>query len=69
MMAPDDTDEVLTVPEVAKLLRIGKNAVYDLVGQGLIPHWRLGKHIRFRKSAIVRSLASCGHSQDALKGQ
>ena len=36
-------DAVLDVEEVACLLRIGRNTVYDLVGRNEIPHRRLGK--------------------------
>ena len=51
-------DDVLTVPEVAELLRIGRDAVYDGVARNRIPHWRIGKHIRFSRAAIMRTLAA-----------
>ena len=37
--------EFLTVPEVAKLLRISRNLVYELVAQGVLPSIRLGRRI------------------------
>lgn len=40
-------DEVLTVIDAAKLLRVGRNAFYDAVGRGELPHLRVGKQIRF----------------------
>lgn len=36
---------VLTVPEVARLLRIGRNLAYELVARGDIPSRRLGRRI------------------------
>ncbi len=68
MIAPDDQD-VLTVGEAAKLLRIGRNALYDAIGRGEIPHLRIGKHIRLSRRALVQLLTSCGQQQFAKKGQ
>ncbi len=47
--APD----VLTVPEVAKLLRIGKNQAYDLVKDGRLGAVRLGKKLIVPKPALI----------------
>lgn len=49
-------DAVLDVEQVATLLRIGRNAVYDAVGRNEIPHRRIGKQIRFSRAAILRWL-------------
>jgi len=58
--APQDND-VLTVEQAAKFLRLGRNAVYDGVGRGEIPHRRIGRAIRLSRAALVRWLAgSCG---------
>ena len=51
-------DEVLNVEAVGRLLHIGRNSVYELVGRNAIPHRRLGKHIRFSRQAILAWLAS-----------
>ena len=56
----DDTDDVLTVEEAAKLLRIGRNALYDAISRGEVPHLRVGKLIRLSRTAVMRSLGSCG---------
>ena len=45
--------DVLTVPEAAKLLRIGKNHAYELVKNGSIGAIRLGKKIIIPKPALV----------------
>ncbi|CAI4032974.1 hypothetical protein DNFV4_03404 [Nitrospira tepida] len=39
--------EILTVPEVAHLLRVPKSTVYKLARLGQIPASKIGKHWRF----------------------
>ena len=50
--------DVLVVEDVARLLRIGRNAVYEMVARNTIPHCRLGKHIRFSRAAVMQWLSS-----------
>jgi excisionase family DNA binding protein len=50
-------DPALDVHDVARLLRVGRNAVYELVARNQVPHRRIGKQIRFSRSAIIRWLA------------
>lgn len=50
------TEAVLDVEDVARLLRVGRNTVYELVGRNEIPHRRLCKQIRFSRDAIMRWL-------------
>ena len=50
------TDAVLDVEDVARLLRVGRNTIYELVGRNEIPSRRLGKQIRFSRAAIMRWL-------------
>lgn len=64
---PQD-DDVLTVEQAAKFLRLGRNAVYDAIGRGEIPHRRIGRAIRLSRAALVQWLGSWS-SQDAKKGQ
>jgi excisionase family DNA binding protein len=49
--------DILTVPEAADWLRVGKNALYDAIGRGEIPHRRIGKHIRLSRAALIQWLA------------
>jgi excisionase family DNA binding protein len=63
----DEERSLLTVPDVAKLLRIPRATIYELVRRNAIPHARIGKHIRFRKKEILRDLFACGQSQVAGK--
>lgn len=61
-------DDVLTVDDVATLLKVGRNVVYEAVGRGEVPHRRVGKQIRFSRRAIMRWLRSWS-SQDAREEQ
>jgi len=44
--------EIMTAEEVATLLRLNKSWVYAQAGTNRIPHIRLGRYVRFRRSAI-----------------
>ena len=48
------TDDVLllTVPEAARLLRIGRNLAYELVARREIPSVRLGRVIRVPRASL-----------------
>lgn len=60
MSATDDNgdtdDDVLTVEQAAKLLQLGRNAVYDAIGRGEIPHRRIGRSIRLSRVVLLRWL-------------
>jgi excisionase family DNA binding protein len=55
---PLDRD-VLLAPEVARLLRMNVKTVYELAKAGALPCWRLGRHFRFSRRAIVARLGQC----------
>lgn len=65
---PGGEPDVLDVPAVARLLRVGRNTIYALVARDQIPHRRLGKAIRFSRAAVMSWLASWS-SRDAKEGQ
>jgi excisionase family DNA binding protein len=44
--------EIMTAQEVATLLRVNKSWVYAQARANRIPHIRLGRYVRFRRSAI-----------------
>ena len=48
--------QVLTVPEVANILRIGRNAAYQLVTDGNIRCVHIGRSIRIPRTALVQFL-------------
>ena len=55
----DHADEaVLAVEDVAALLRVGRNTIYSLVARNKIPHRRLGKAIRFSRTAVMSWLST-----------
>jgi excisionase family DNA binding protein len=53
MTAFDALPDVLTPPEVAKVLRVGRNQAYELIRQGLLPSFRIGCRIRVAKRALL----------------
>lgn len=75
--------DVLDVPAVMTMLKLGRNAVYEACARNEIPHRRIGKLLRFSRSGLqrwiegdstfrtmtdVRSSSACGRSQVAQKG-
>jgi len=55
---PSSEDDVIDVNEAARMLRVGRNKVYEMVARNEIPHRRFGRRIRFSRTAIVRWLDS-----------
>ncbi len=51
------TPEVLSVDDVADLLGLGRNTVYDAVNRGQIPHRRIGRRLIFSRVAVMEWLA------------
>jgi excisionase family DNA binding protein len=47
LLALGDVDCLLTVAEIARRLRVSRATVYKLVGEGKLPHMRIGNQIRF----------------------
>lgn len=50
LAAPDD---LLTVRDVAAMLRLTEAGVYSLVAQRKIPHFKISNRIRFTRSDVV----------------
>jgi len=48
---------VLTVPEVAKTLRIGRNSAYEAIARGEIPAIRLGRRLLVPRAALESFLS------------
>lgn len=53
-------DEVLSVEEAAVLLRIGRDTLYAEVAANRIPHRKLGKLIRFSRTALDQRVELAG---------
>ena len=45
---------VLRVPQVAELLDVGTDSIYEAVKRGEIPALRIGRCLRFGRDAILR---------------
>lgn len=54
-----ESDDVMIAAEVADLLRMNVKTVYELAKAGDIPCWRLGRHLRFSRRALVAMFAEC----------
>ena len=48
----------MTVTEVAKLLKLGRTVVYEMIMSGEIPSYKVGKLRRIRRSDVQAWLAS-----------
>lgn len=48
---------VMSVPELAEVLRIGRNNAYQLVRDGAIASIRIGKSIRIPRQALLDFLS------------
>jgi excisionase family DNA binding protein len=53
-------DELLTVPEVAKRLKLSTYRIYDLCRQGVLKSVRLGKSVRVKSAAMTEYLTKQG---------
>lgn len=51
-------DEVLTVTEVAALLKVSRTVAYQLIMSGELPSYKVGKLRRVRMSDVQAWLAS-----------
>jgi excisionase family DNA binding protein len=59
---PADLDgEILTVPEVARFLRVPKSTVYKLARIGDLPASKIGKHWRFLRRDVQSWVCTRSH--------
>lgn len=56
-------NETMTVPEVAQLLRVTRQTIYNMVRNGKIPHFRVGAKVRFNRSDIEAIMKTTGESK------
>jgi excisionase family DNA binding protein len=54
---PHAEDALLTADEVAAMMQVSTAWVYAESRRDALPHVRLGRYVRFRRSAIERWLA------------
>jgi excisionase family DNA binding protein len=53
-------DDLLTIPQVARRLKVSPYRAYELARQGLLKTIRLGRSVRVRPSAVAEYLARQG---------
>ena len=46
------TDEILTLPEVAQLLKVAEKTVYTMAQKGDLPAFKVGGQWRFRRTDL-----------------
>jgi excisionase family DNA binding protein len=51
---PSDSEKLLTVPEIAALLRVKPATIYVWVSKRLIPYRKVGHLTRFDRDEILR---------------
>ena len=49
---PQMTDEILTLPEVARLLKVAEKTVYSMAQKGALPAFKVGGQWRFKRTDI-----------------
>jgi excisionase family DNA binding protein len=54
--------EALTTNEVAKILKVKLSRVQELVRQGVLPHFRLGRQIRIDRQQLQQFIARGGQA-------
>ena len=47
-----ELEQSLTVPEVAKMLRMSRQTIYNMVKSGDIPHFRVGNKVRLNRADL-----------------
>lgn len=63
----EQSDDVLTIEELAIYLKIAKSTLYKLAQEGKLPSQKIGKHWRFRKAAIDRWLEENDRTDSHVK--
>ena len=45
-------EEIYTIPEVARYLKLSKSKVYYMVQTGEMPHLKIGRNVRIRETEL-----------------
>jgi excisionase family DNA binding protein len=56
----EDYDDILTIDDMRDILKVGRNAAYDEIKSGRIPHFRVGRQIRIYKKTLMEVLDAKG---------
>lgn len=49
-------EQLLTIDELSRLLKIKKSTIYHWTSAGFVPHTKVGRFIRFRASDVEKWL-------------
>ena len=49
-------EAILTIPEVARYLKISKSKIYYLVQRREIPHVKIGRNVRIKENDLAKWL-------------
>lgn len=58
----ENVSEALTTNEAAKILRVKRSRVQELIRQGILPHFRLGRQIRIDRQQLRRFIERGGQA-------
>ena len=56
----DKNDDVLTVTDVAQILFVGRNTIYDLLNTGQLQGFRIGRSWRVLKTSLEEYILAKG---------
>ena len=59
-MTLDNCPALLTVTELATVLRVGRNTAYRLIDDGTIPAVKIGRQIRVYREDVIRYVSGSG---------
>lgn len=60
-------EQSMTVDEVAKLLRVSRQTIYNAIRAGKIPHFRVGNKVRFNRADIEAIMKPVSNTQGESK--
>ena len=52
VLEPIDTSSVLDLAEAAKYLKLSKPTMYGMTSKRILPHYKQGRHLYFRKEEL-----------------
>ena len=60
----ENYDDVVTVEQLAEMLKIGRNTAYELVRANIVPSVRVGRNIRIPKHTIIEYITTQNKVKD-----
>ncbi len=62
-------DQLLTLEEVAAMLKVPRSWIYERTRRKLIPHVKLGKYLRFPRAALSEWIHRAGRGPTPMGGK